>query len=355
MKPKVFIGSSTESLEIAYLIQENLEYDAQVTVWTQGIFKLSKSNLDSLIGSLAEFDFAIFVFQPDDIVQIRDNSYKAVRDNLIFELGLFIGRLGIEKVYFLIPRSIQNLHLPTDILGITPGTYDDIREDGNLQASLGPFCNQIRKTLKSFTVENIEDIKNEPSYIKKIVIDKPKGWEYKFAYELLTSRLKEIDKDYDEVLNDLVIQKKKTLNGYDFFDWFQNSLANFENYLNLFMVCLQDLNKSFGDPGVAGKPIEIKNAVNRIIQLCKALINWECELISFNVPNELEVVKTKLKGATKVMYIDELNKMHLLLGDLIKEIEAGNISGEKSLMLHLKTPAGFETIVSDFKRYFETI
>ncbi|MFS1985957.1 hypothetical protein BCU00_019600 [Vibrio breoganii] len=38
--------------------------------------------------------------------------------------------------------------MPTDLLGITPGVYDDQRSDNNLQAALGPFCYQVRKQLK---------------------------------------------------------------------------------------------------------------------------------------------------------------------------------------------------------------
>lgn len=148
MKPRIFIGSSTEQLDIAYSVQENLDFDAQTTVWTQGIFKLSINTLDSLIESLSNFEFAIFIFHPDDITQIRSEKVLTVRDNLIFELGLFIGKLGKENVFFLIPRTIEKLHLPTDLLGITPGTYDNTREDNNIQASLGSFCNQIRKEIK---------------------------------------------------------------------------------------------------------------------------------------------------------------------------------------------------------------
>jgi hypothetical protein len=37
MKPKLFIGSSTEALNIAYAIQENLQHDVLSKVWTQSL------------------------------------------------------------------------------------------------------------------------------------------------------------------------------------------------------------------------------------------------------------------------------------------------------------------------------
>ncbi len=149
MKPCLFIGSSTESLDIAYAAQQNLEHTADVTVWTQGIFKLSRSALHSLIVALKNFDFALFVLTPDDLTQIRGSTVHTARDNVIFELGLFIGRLGPDRTFFIVPRGEEELHLPSDLLGIMPATFDPTRQDKNFQAALGPACNEVRKAMEA--------------------------------------------------------------------------------------------------------------------------------------------------------------------------------------------------------------
>jgi diguanylate cyclase (GGDEF)-like protein len=163
MKPCIFIGSSTEGLEAAYAIQEELEYDAEITVWPQGIFTPSGFTLDDLIRSLHTFDFGVFVFSPDDEIRIRGMKFSRVRDNVIFELGMFISRLGRERCFFIVPREIQTLRIPTDLWGITPLTYDSQRSDGNLRGALGPACNKIRQSIKQLGL--IRQVSVSPSVL----------------------------------------------------------------------------------------------------------------------------------------------------------------------------------------------
>lgn len=146
-KPSLFIGSSVEGLSIAYAIQENLEFDCEPTVWPQGVFRPTSAALVDLYARTRQAEFAVFVFTPDDVIQLRGQELPVVRDNVIFELGLFIGALGPRRCFFVAPHGAE-LHMPSDLMGIEPLRYVADRRDGNLRAALGPACNKIREALR---------------------------------------------------------------------------------------------------------------------------------------------------------------------------------------------------------------
>lgn len=144
----MFIASSVEHLDLAYAAQEALEHDVEPTVWSQGVFAPSRTAMASLLDELDESAFGLFILAPDDVTAIRDTSKHTVRDNVIFELGLFVGRLGPERCFLIVPRGVEDLHLPSDLLGITPANFDPDRQDGNMVAALGPACNRVRKAVQ---------------------------------------------------------------------------------------------------------------------------------------------------------------------------------------------------------------
>jgi len=142
-KPRIFIASAVESLDVADAFNVNLDHQAEVTVWKHG-FSLSQNTIDSLVKMAESVDFAIFIFTPDDVTNIRDQQKHVVRDNVVFELGLFTGTLGKERCFIVKPRDVD-LHLPTDLLGLTPADYNGERSDGNLEAAVNHPCVLIKK------------------------------------------------------------------------------------------------------------------------------------------------------------------------------------------------------------------
>lgn len=149
MKKRVFIGSSAESLYISKNIQEIMEREFECTVWDQDIFKPSEYTLEALEEVLDCFEYGIFIFSPDDKLIIRNEEFYSIRDNILFEFGLFVGRLGRENTFFIIPRNNGKIHLPSDLVGVTLLSYDATRSDNNLNAALGPACNKIVKQIRS--------------------------------------------------------------------------------------------------------------------------------------------------------------------------------------------------------------
>ena len=148
MKPKVFIGSSVEGVKIANAIQAQLDYFCEITVWKDGIFKLSQGTLESLEKTLNDMEYGIFVFSPDDILEIRKEQKLSIRDNVLFEFGLFMGKLGRGKVFFITPENCEDLHLPTDVLGINKGVYFE-RTDNNMRSAVNAFCEDVKEAISS--------------------------------------------------------------------------------------------------------------------------------------------------------------------------------------------------------------
>ncbi len=145
MKPRVFVGSSIESLEIARAVQQNLDHEAEVVVWTDGVFSLTHNAYQALAITLDAVDAGIFILSGDDSIENRGTEEFAPRDNVVFELGLFAGRLGLEQTFIIHSRE-DPLKLPTDLLGITTATFET-HSSGNLKSALGAACSQIREAL----------------------------------------------------------------------------------------------------------------------------------------------------------------------------------------------------------------
>lgn len=65
--PSVFIGSSTEGLDVAREVELQLQRDAITTIWKDGVFGLGSGTLESLMKVLEQFDFGFDGVGPREI------------------------------------------------------------------------------------------------------------------------------------------------------------------------------------------------------------------------------------------------------------------------------------------------
>lgn len=140
-RPALFVGLS-EGLRIAQMVQVLLEPACEVTLWTQGVFGLGQGTLESLVLAIPDFDFAVLVLIADDLRIAHGTAHPAARDNVLFELGLFIGALGRERTFILYDRTCPPA-LPSDLAGVTAVTFAPYA-NRNLQAAMGAACTRIQ-------------------------------------------------------------------------------------------------------------------------------------------------------------------------------------------------------------------
>ena len=144
-RPSVFVGSSVEGLPIVDAIVVNMERDCEVVPWT-ALFEPGEFTLEALESYLDRFDFAI-LFTADVSVESRGATSNAPRDNVLVELGLFMGKLGRRRTIVIVDRSVD-MRLPTDLAGLTFATYAP-HHSGNYRSSVSAACIRIKDVIAS--------------------------------------------------------------------------------------------------------------------------------------------------------------------------------------------------------------
>jgi hypothetical protein len=105
---------------------------------------------------------------------VRNDETLGPRDNIIFELGLFMGRLGRERTFIVRPAS-GPLKIPSDLAGIATAAFDWPRSDENYRAALGPACDLIRDVIRDLgfapakTDAQVRSLKREQDQQQQVV------------------------------------------------------------------------------------------------------------------------------------------------------------------------------------------
>jgi predicted nucleotide-binding protein len=126
-------------------LRQNLDAQFEVLLETEDVFQPSQAILDDLLKTRLRVEYAAFVLTAEDVRRSQSKHSGIARDNLIFELGLFMGALGRERVFTIVPK-LERPDLPSDLLGITAISY---REPARLgwQAAMGPAATRLKQII----------------------------------------------------------------------------------------------------------------------------------------------------------------------------------------------------------------
>lgn len=201
IKRKLFIGSSSEGKDIAEkvkkIINDKFEW-IEAVIWNDGseVFEQNSGTLESLTKASRKFDYGILVATNDDVTKSRKKKQESPRDNVIFEMGLFLGSLGSSRAFFLIEEGGKVL---SDYNGVTLPIFKNNNDSINI--AVESICQSIEKTQNSFNLKPVPStalaIGYFDSFIKKIADKKIKdGIDYKLKI-VIPRNLLDIDGEID--------------------------------------------------------------------------------------------------------------------------------------------------------------
>lgn len=105
-------------------MEEEFNFQAIVwndPLWENGTFRINSNTLDSLMKSTLSCDFGLMIGTKDDEVRVGSEIKLQASENVIFELGLFMGRVGLTHSAFLVEKELK---LMSDVDGITVQFFD---------------------------------------------------------------------------------------------------------------------------------------------------------------------------------------------------------------------------------------
>ncbi len=209
IKKRLFIGSSSEELQLAEKANAILSSDFDVTIWNEkvwdaSVFKINQNFLSDLLKATLQFDFGVLLGTNDDKVEFRGQVLLQPRDNVLFELGLFTGRLGTSKCAFLIDKEIKLL---SDFGGLSLAIFD--KENDN------SFENAVKQIKDLFIASSDDEINFFPSatlasvYLENLIVPTCRYLIENNGYELDGKKYKKCKLNVivpDKINNDVNLQ-----------------------------------------------------------------------------------------------------------------------------------------------------
>lgn len=150
---RVFVASSSERITTAIDVAKRLTAAGKTVSglprvidavpWTNDTFSFSRTYIESLERELDRADFAVVIYTGDDFAKVRQEEVNLPRDNVIFELGLFIGRLNRERCFFFVDRAAET-RIASDLSGVKEVSFTtDCKAVAGQPSSLARACRSV--------------------------------------------------------------------------------------------------------------------------------------------------------------------------------------------------------------------
>lgn len=133
---------------------------------------------------------------------------------------------------------------------------------------------------------------------QRIIRERLPYWEYRLTAEALRDHLRGPLRDWKDLSGGLYVKMRQTLDTDQMFPWISAKMCEAVDVLDaLSILCTQEIQRSWGEPGVEGDPQEILHVCRRIAGVVSIAVQWEEEVRFLKPPEEFENLITLFRGS----------------------------------------------------------
>ncbi|HLM80687.1 MAG TPA: DUF4062 domain-containing protein [Terriglobales bacterium] len=216
-----------------------------------------------------------------------------------------------------------------------------------LRIQLSVFLKSLLDRRKSGKLDPIKEFEKETERARQLALDRPPLWEYSLTEELLRSKLSVIKREYDDLNKGLLFRPGRTITAEEYLlSWIPSKLNDPAVLVEILEETVGRVNAAWGKPGEPGDALEILRSVNKMMETCQALLDWELELRSVTPPSVLKNLGASLHGLTAGI-IDELKRISDELSKALEGASTG--TGEVSILLKISAPPQLDKFLAEMK------
>ncbi len=138
--------------------------------------------------------------------------------------------------------------------------------------------------------KHIANFENLPPIVRRIVIDKPEGWEWRLASELMKYYNASFFRRLDDLKNGLYTKSQSFVSKDEIEKWVNVRMVELSKLSSPVPLLLERLNQSFGKPGESGDIREIHHVTILIRDSIKNVIDFEENIYFVNFPEKYDSI-----------------------------------------------------------------
>jgi len=185
-----------------------------------------------------------------------------------------------------------------------------------------------------------------PPLIRRIVIDKPEGWEWRLTAELMRYHNRYILRKIKDLRDGLYVRPPDHISSDEVIEWVSKRLGEASNMLGPITNLVNRLNDAWGPPGEPGDVEEIYHISCLIRDNLEQIVRFEEQVYFVSVPEEYEKLIDSLKGLLGTQ-VSKLADIPISLDEIVSFISTDHgstaeepITIKKSIEFEL--PSGWE-------------